>query len=54
MVDTTLVEFDAAQIRGRCAENRDLALEVLGVVAGEAVARLHRTRVQLLDLYRSV
>ncbi|HSK06945.1 MAG TPA: cyclic nucleotide-binding domain-containing protein [Acidimicrobiia bacterium] len=51
--DTTVVAFDAAQVRKRCRENRDLALEVLGVVSAELAARLHRTRIQLLDLYRA-
>jgi len=51
MVDTTLVAFDAVEVRHRCEENRDLALELTGVVASELAARLHRTRVQLLDLY---
>jgi CRP-like cAMP-binding protein len=51
--DTDLVSFDAAEVRRQCALNRDLDLEVLGAVAEEAVRRLHRTRIQLLDLYRS-
>jgi CRP-like cAMP-binding protein len=53
LVDTTLVVFDAVEIRRRCAENRDLDLEVLSVLAREVVARLQRTRIQLLDLYRN-
>lgn len=52
MVDSELVAFDADVIRSEMEQNRDLALEVLGVVARDVVARLHRTRVQLLDLYR--
>ena len=51
--DTTVVAFDASEVRKRCRENRDLALEVLGVVAAELAARLHRTRIQLLDLYKA-
>ena len=51
--DTHLVAFDAVAIRQKCHTDRDLALEVLGVVAEEVVRRLHRTRIQLLDLYRS-
>lgn len=51
--DTTVVAFDAAEVRKRCRENRDLALEVLGVVSAELAARLHRTRIQLLDLYKA-
>ena len=52
MVDSELVAFDAEVIRSAMEQNRDLALEVLGVVSGELAVRLHRTRVQLLDLYR--
>jgi CRP-like cAMP-binding protein len=52
IVDTDLVAFDANLIRGELEKNRDLALEVLTVVASEAVDRLHRSRIQLLDLYR--
>ena len=53
MTDTSLVAFDAVKVRRKCQENRDLALEVTGVVASELAARLHRTRVQLLDLYQA-
>ncbi len=51
--DTGLVAFDAVEVRRQCGLNRDLALEVLAVVAEETVRRLHRSRIQLLDLYRS-
>lgn len=53
IVDTTLARFDAVRVREKCSENRDLALEVLEVVAAEAVNRLHGTRIQLLDLYEA-
>jgi CRP/FNR family transcriptional regulator, cyclic AMP receptor protein len=52
VVDSELAAFDATVIRAELERNRDLALEVLTVVSGEVVHRLHRTRVQLLDLYR--
>lgn len=52
IVDSELAAFDATAIRPELERNRDLALEVLTVVFGEAVQRLHRTRMQLLDLYR--
>jgi CRP-like cAMP-binding protein len=52
VVDTDLVAVDATLIRAHLEKNRDLALEVLTVVAAELVGRLHRTRIQLLDLYR--
>jgi CRP-like cAMP-binding protein len=51
--ETDLVAFDAIEVRHKCEADRDLALEVLGVVAEEVVRRLHRTRIQLLDLYRN-
>jgi len=51
--ETDLIAFDAVEVRRQCGLNRDLDLEVLGAVAEEAVRRLHRTRIQLLDLYRS-
>jgi CRP-like cAMP-binding protein len=51
--DTTLIAFDALAVRSECEANRDLALEVLGVIAEEVVRRLQRTRIQLLDLYRT-
>jgi len=53
LADTTLAAFDAVEVRRQCAVNRDLLLEILGVVAEESVDRLHRTRLQLLDLYRN-
>lgn len=53
LTDTTLVAFDAVEVRHKCEVDRDLSLEVLGVVAEEVVRRLHRTRIQLLDLYRN-
>jgi CRP/FNR family cyclic AMP-dependent transcriptional regulator len=52
IVDSHLAAFDAALIRSKMEVNRDLALEVLTVVSREVAVRLHRTRVQLLDLYR--
>ncbi len=52
IVDSELAAFDAMTIRSEMEQNRDLAWEVLRVVSGEVVDRLHRTRVQLLDLYR--
>lgn len=52
IVDSELAAFDATTIRSEMERNSDLAWEVLRVVSGEVVDRLHRTRVQLLDLYR--
>lgn len=52
VVDSELAAFDATVIRAELERNRDLALEVLTVVAGEVAHRLQRTRLQLLDLYR--
>lgn len=52
ILNSELAAFDATIIRAELERDRDLALEVLTVVAGEVVHRLQRTRVQLLDLYR--
>jgi CRP/FNR family transcriptional regulator, cyclic AMP receptor protein len=51
LADTILAACDAAAVRRRCTEDRDLAYRVLGVVARVLAERLHRTRIQLLDLY---
>ncbi|NND02195.1 MAG: cyclic nucleotide-binding domain-containing protein [Acidimicrobiia bacterium] len=48
---TKTLGFDAAAVRNKCAEDRNLAEQILRLVAREAVARLHATRTQLLDLY---
>ena len=53
LVDTELAAFDAVTVRSELEKNRDLAFEVMTVVSGEVVRRLQRTRVQLLDLYRT-
>lgn len=49
--ETTLVAFDAVEVRRRCEEDPALALEVVSVVAREIAERLHRARIQLLDLF---
>ena len=46
--------FDAAAVRQRCADDPELKMWVLRVVAEETARRLHNTRVQLLDLYKRV
>jgi len=48
---TKTLNFDAAAVRAKCAEDRNLSEQILRMVAGEAVDRLHATRTQLLDLY---
>ena len=48
---TTTVGLDAAAVRARCEEDRNLSEQILKMVAGEAVNRLHAARTQLLDLY---
>jgi CRP-like cAMP-binding protein len=53
VVDTKLARFDAAEVRRRCEEDAGLRSALLAVVAEEVVGRLHRARIQLLDLYRS-
>lgn len=49
--ETAAVAFDAARVRERCDEDAHLALEVLRIVSQQAVARLHSSRTQMLDLY---
>lgn len=49
--DTTVLALDAAAIRDRAEEDKELKLVVLELVTREAAKRLHATRVQLLDLY---
>lgn len=51
LAPTTAVAFDAKAVRDQCKSDTDLALHVYKTVAGEAVRRLHATRVRLLDLY---
>lgn len=51
VVDTTVAAFDAAKVRAETEVNRELDRILMGVVAAEAVDRLHSARVQLLDLY---
>lgn len=48
---TDVLAFDAASVRQRCEEDAHLALEVLKIVAQQAVRRLHSSRTQMLDLY---
>lgn len=49
---TQAAGFDAARVRERCERDMDLRLQLMGVVAEEAVKRLHKTRLQLIDLYQ--
>jgi CRP/FNR family cyclic AMP-dependent transcriptional regulator len=51
LAPTVLIAFDAAAVREQCEDDTDLALHIYKTVAGEAVGRLHATRVRLLDLY---
>lgn len=48
---TDILVFDAESVRLQCEKDPDLALHVYETVAGEAIRRLHATRVRLLDLY---
>jgi CRP/FNR family transcriptional regulator, cyclic AMP receptor protein len=52
VINTSLVAFDAEAVRHRCQTKPDLCSHVLEVIAKETAERLHRTRIQLLDLYR--
>ncbi len=49
--DTSAVAFDAVAVRRQCETDSHLALVVLRIVADQAVARLHSSRTQMLDLY---
>ena len=51
VTDTAAIAFDAAKVRAQSEIDRELAHRLLGMVAEEAITRLHNTRVQLLDLY---
>ncbi|HSJ34688.1 MAG TPA: cyclic nucleotide-binding domain-containing protein [Acidimicrobiia bacterium] len=51
VVGTMLAAFDADAVRRRCEAEPDLARRILEVIARETATRLHRTRIQLLDLY---
>lgn len=51
LTQTTVFIFDAHQIRGRGEVDRELAFHLYRTVAAEAVRRLQRARVQLLDIY---
>jgi thioredoxin-like negative regulator of GroEL len=51
VTDTAAIAFDAAKVRAQSEIDRELAHRLLGMVAKEAITRLHNTRVQLLDLY---
>lgn len=48
---TRAVGFVAQRVRTRCEEDRVFALHIYQTVAGEAVRRLHATRIRLLDIY---
>ncbi len=52
LVDSALVAFDAVSVRDRCSSEPALELHLLRILARETAARLHQTRLQLLDLYR--
>jgi CRP-like cAMP-binding protein len=51
ITETATIAFDADEVRAQSEIDPELARQVHGVVAKEAVSRLHSTRVQLLDLY---
>jgi len=48
---TELVVFDARMLLDKAEENRDFKNELVSRVARSLVARLHATRVQLIDIY---
>ena len=48
---TQAIRFDAATLRVRCAEDRELGYELMRSFASVIVERLQATRLQLLDVY---
>jgi CRP/FNR family transcriptional regulator, cyclic AMP receptor protein len=48
---TNVIRFDAATLRVRCADDRDLGYELMRSFAAVMVERLQATRLQLLDVY---
>jgi CRP-like cAMP-binding protein len=51
---TTVISFDAEEVRRHCEVDRELALQMYRTVAAEAVRRLQGARVRLLDIYSGV
>ena len=49
---TELIEFDAAHLREKAEENRDVSNELSSRVARILLERLQGTREQLIDVYR--
>jgi CRP-like cAMP-binding protein len=51
LTSTTMIVFDAEEVRRQCEVDRELALQIYRTVAAEAVRRLHGARIRLLDMY---
>ena len=50
-VDTALVTFDGACLRGKCEIDHELGYQLMRRFAGALIERLQATRLQLLDVY---
>jgi len=50
---THAIGLDARCLRDKCEADHDLGYELLKRVAGQLVRRLHASRLQMLDVYRS-
>lgn len=49
-----LITFDGACLRGKCETDHELGYQLMKRFAGNIVARLQATRLQLLDVYGDV
>jgi CRP-like cAMP-binding protein len=53
LAETSMIAFDAAQVRDLCKDQCELERQLLRGIAKAAATRLHNARTQLLDLYGS-
>jgi CRP/FNR family transcriptional regulator, cyclic AMP receptor protein len=50
-VQTALVSFDGACLRGKCEQDHELGYQLMRRFAASLIERLQATRLQLLDVY---
>jgi CRP-like cAMP-binding protein len=51
---SSLIAFDGACLRGKCETDHELGYQLMSRFAGNLVARLQATRLQILDVYGDV